>query len=181
MYNFLTETKTKQNMTKINDLFELCMTIPEFAAVVKPALFLPHPLVALLEKNVRPNAMCSINQHFPSWNRFLGTLHKFHPIPPFIVALVARIQDGVYKDHDIEYFDSRMNLYKLNRGRHNTEISKIMKTCLVRQFKGSLSMRLLLHHEQRRNILVRNDWERSGFALLDKYGNYFKYIEATTP
>jgi len=140
----------------INNLFELCMTIPEFVAAVKPALFPPHPFVNLLAIS-RPHANCSLNQRIPSWNRLLDIIDKFHCRATSLryARRIARIQDGTYTAQDIAYADDWMAECDFNRGQHNVEIAKL----------GGARPR-------------RRDWERNSYALVEKYGNYFKYIEA---
>ena len=142
------------------NLFELCMTIPEFVAAVKPALFPPHPLVALLDISTRPHANCYLNQHIPSWNRFLDIIDKFHCRATSLryARRIARIQDGTYTALDIEYVHDWMAVCDFNRGQHNVEIAKLAEPEWLRRY-----------------------WERDSYALVEKYGNYIKYIEAIMP
>ena len=144
-------------MTQINHLFEMCMTIPEFVNVVKPALFPPHPFVALLGEHPRPHANCSLNQRIPTWNRFLDTVEQFHCRATRLryARRIALIQDGTYTATTVWFAADWMAECDFNRGQHNVEIAKLA--------------------EPEWN---RRGWDRSGFAFVEKYGNYFKYIEA---
>jgi len=172
------------------------MTIPEFAKVVKPALFTPHPLVALLGR-VRPNANCLVGRRLPSWNRFLGIdlydLDDFEVdmdidsvwLNHWMTDLRDKLQDGTYDLGDLKSVDDEVRLLDkatpakvhmgtwtkrletAQRGQHNVEIAKMLTP--PAQCNRTWTKRV--------NRALK-DWHGSSYALLDKYGNYFKYIEA---
>ena len=212
--------------TEINNLFELCMTIPEFAKVVKPALFPPHPFVNLLGKNSRPSTKCSLNQHIPSWNRFLGINSRRQLLLKNVMRgtkaererVILNLSHGSHTDEDIVFFYN--NVYDLhvmpNRGQHYVEIAKMVKASLVWHDCPDVNATNAPdfydeygdydeygeygeydehdeHDEYNEYDIMmrcpdvlelieslRSNWNSNSYELLEKYGNYFKYIEATT-
>jgi hypothetical protein len=205
----------------IYNLFELCMTIPEFVKAVKPALFPPHPFVNLLGKNSRPSTNCSLNQHIPSWNRFLGINSRRQLLLKYVIRgttdererVILSLSSGSHTDEDIVFFYN--NVYNLhvmpNRGQHYVEIVKMVKASLVwhdcpdvtatngpdfyrkandeydeydeydydEYNEYDIMMRCVRGDQMELIESLRWNWNSNSYELLEKYGNYFKYIEAT--